>query len=44
MLCPPLPIAFETSSNFKNTSALLVSSLIFIEDTFAGLSALVIYN
>ena len=44
MLCPPRPIALETSSNFKNTSALFVSSLILIEETLAGLNALVIYN
>ena len=42
MLCPPRPIALLTSSGRKITSARLVSSLILIEVTFAGLRARVI--
>ena len=44
MLNPPFPMANETWSGFKNTSALPSSSLMLIEETLAGLNALDIYN
>src|SRR5665811_818260 len=41
MLCPPRPMAFETSSGLKYTCAVIFSSFSFTLVTLAGLNALV---